>query len=360
MKLVVKPRVIRLDTSSLCQLKCPLCPSTTGDLDRSIVGRGFLKVDDFRELIDKNPWVSEIEIANNGEVFLNPNLLNIFEYAYKNNVILTANSGVNLNSVKKDVLEGLVKFKLRSLSCSIDGASNETYRKYRVNGDFQTVIQNIEIINNFKRKYKSRYPLLLWQFIVFGHNEHEIATARRMAEDLKMEFQLKLSFDTGFSPVKNKRLVRDEMIKSQYIPVRAADRNEYKAITGENYVHGVCLQLWDAPQVNWDGTLLGCCWNFGQDFGGNVFEDGLLVTLNNEKIKYARDMLLGEKPPKSNIPCTTCSLYLEMKKTGKWLKRNLFHRAIRFGYGNIRLPYDVKYMLYRFLRGSWRLPPGQT
>ena len=84
---------------------------------------------------------------------------------------------MNINNVQKDVLEGLVKYRLRSMTCSIDGASNETYKTYRVKGNFETVIENIRKINFFKQKYQSEYPRLTWQFIVFGHNEHEIPLA---------------------------------------------------------------------------------------------------------------------------------------------------------------------------------------
>ncbi len=83
----------------------------------------------------------------------------------------------------------------------------------------------------------------------------------------------------------------------------------------------ICHQLWDQPQINWDGKILGCCRNLMKDFGGNAFTDGLLESLNSEMINYARDMLLGSQNGRDDIPCTTCAVYLSMKKDGKWLKR---------------------------------------
>ena len=56
---------------------------------------------------------------------------------------------------------GLLEF----LSCSIDGASPETYRVYRVRGDFDAVIANIRTINAHKRAYGTELPRLLWQFV---------------------------------------------------------------------------------------------------------------------------------------------------------------------------------------------------
>ena len=50
-------------------------------------------------------------------------------------------------------------------------------------------------MNDFKRRYRSGYPRLTWQFVVMGHNEHEISSARRMARDLGMRFDPKLTWD---------------------------------------------------------------------------------------------------------------------------------------------------------------------
>ncbi|NJK84455.1 MAG: hypothetical protein HC912_12370 [Saprospiraceae bacterium] len=69
-----------------------------------------------------------------------------------------------------------------------------------------------------------------------------------------------------------------------------------------------CLQLWTSPQVNWDGKLLGCCVNHFGDFG-NVFEEGLPQLLQSERYVYAKQMLLGEKPARPDIPCTACNRY---------------------------------------------------
>lgn len=324
----VKPRKIRLEASSICQLKCPSCPNTSRAIQPTI-GSGFLKLSDFCNLIDQNPWIREIELSNYGEIFLNPHLLEIIEYAHDKQIVLRADNGVNLNHVKEDVLAGLVKCAFRSMSCSLDGASSKTYSQYRVNGEFESVIENIRKINALKRRYHSRYPLLEWKFVVFGFNEHEIPIARELANELNMGFRLKLSWDPQVSPVRNRELVRKE--------IGFASREEYAQRCGVDYARNLCHQLWDKPQINWDGKILGCSRNFWGDFGGNAFKDGLLESLNNEKIKYGRDMLIGEKDPRDDIPCATCNIYLGRKARGRSLSRNLPYLALRFISRHIRL-----------------------
>lgn len=317
----IKPRRIRLEASSICQLRCPSCPNASKAI-QPVVGSGFLKLGDFQQLLDRNPWISEIELTNYGEMFLNPELLEIMKHAYRRNVILRADNGANLNNVREDALEGLVRYRFRSIVCSIDGASNETYQVYRVGGNFETVIENVRKINHFKKKYRSKYPLLAWQFVVFGHNEHEIPTARKLARDLGMEFSPKLSWDADFSPVQDLEFVRQE------VGIDAASRQEYEEKHGVHYARGTCHQLWHEPQINWDGKVLGCCRNYWGDFGANAFSDGLLASVNSERMRYAREMLLGQRVARGDIPCTTCEVYLDMRAGGKWLTKGELSRGV--------------------------------
>jgi MoaA/NifB/PqqE/SkfB family radical SAM enzyme len=305
---------IRLEASSFCQLRCPSCPTTSRAIHPA-VGSGFLRFEHFRVLLDGNPQLREIELANYGEIFLNPELLQIIKLAHERGVRLTAGVGANLNDVRDEVLEGLVKYQVRSMTCSIDGASQETYSQYRIRGNFDTVIKNIKKINQWKEKYKSPYPAMIWQFIVFGHNEHELPKARTMARSLDMNFFAKLNWDRNFSPIRDRDLVAHELGMSEIT------REEYKKKHNEDYMVSICHQLWESPQINWDGKVLGCCRNFWGDFGGNAFSDGLRESVNSETMNYARAMLQGQKPARDDIPCTTCEIYLGMRESERWLDR---------------------------------------
>ncbi|MBZ5672204.1 MAG: hypothetical protein LAO04_21080 [Acidobacteriia bacterium] len=85
---------IRLEACSACQLRCPSCPTTTGHTE-AVVGKSYLRLADFVRLVDENPWVGTIELSNNGEVFLNPDLVGIFRHAYDRNVSLRIGNGAN-------------------------------------------------------------------------------------------------------------------------------------------------------------------------------------------------------------------------------------------------------------------------
>ena len=308
------PPQIRVEASSFCQLRCPSCPTTAGGIHPA-VGSGFLRFDNFRRLIDENPSVARVELSNYGEIFLNPHLLKILEYASSKAVAVTFSNGVNLNHATDEQLEGLVKYRVRDITCSIDGASAETYRIYRIRGNFDKVIHHVEQINYFKHKHQSELPQLTWQFVVFGHNEHEIPAAREMAARLGMGFYTKISWDAKFSPIRDREFVRAQTGE------RAVTRQEYEQIHGRQYLSAICSQLWDDPQINWDGKNLGCCRNFWGDFGGNAFANGLRACFNHKKMRYARAMLRGRKPPRHDIPCSTCEIYHSMRRRSDWIKR---------------------------------------
>jgi hypothetical protein len=141
---------------------------------------------------------------------------------------------------------------------------------------------------------------MIWQFIVFGHNEHEISSASKMAAELDMGFRLKLSWDKDYSPVKDLSILSREMgIKIDDQESLDMERSKYSSM--------FCSQMWTMPVINWDGKLLGCCKNTWSGYG-NVFEK-MEVCLKSERYSYAKNLIKGNNKPRKDIPCVNCSVY---------------------------------------------------
>ena len=134
---------------------------------------GSLRLRDFERLLAANE-LAHVELSNFGEAFLNKELPAILAHAHERGVATSVANGSNFNRVSDAALEAVVRFRLREILCSIDGASPETYARYRVGGDFERVIRNIERLNELKARHRSVLPRLTWQLVAFGHNEHEI------------------------------------------------------------------------------------------------------------------------------------------------------------------------------------------
>ena len=265
-------------------------------------------------LTERAPYLKEVELSNWGEIFLNPDLLGIIAHAWKRGIHLYCENGTNLNTVSDEVLEGLVKYRFKSIICSIDGASQATYGKYRVGGKFSNVMANIEKINTYKRRYWSRLPILTWQFVVFPHNEHEITKARKMALQRGMGFYTKASWGAMQTAA---NIVEHSVMKTTTgFP---ADKRTVRKKPSSNLGRYICAQLWTGPQVNYDGELMGCCMVKNSWGAGNVFKSGLLSTINGEKIKLAREMVLGRQKEREDIVCTNCNRFKWMKAQNDWL-----------------------------------------
>lgn len=310
---IAKPSKIRLEATTFCQLKCPSCPTADGSINSSL-GSKHLDFQIFESLLKDNPQVKHVELANWGELFLNPNLLRMMELAYVKGVKLTALTGSNLNYIKPEVIEGLVKYKFDHINCSIDGVSQEVYEQYRRKGKIENVFKNIEEINRYKKLYDVEYPKLNWQFIIFKHNFHEIPLAKELARKYNMHITFKLSWDDSLVPDPKHR----EWIFEQ-TGLNAVSRSEYKDKNGETYARNyICSQLWNQPQINSDGRVLGCCVNTWGDFG--IYKDGNLSSiLNGERMVYARKMLMGKAKERKDIPCTSCHNYIAMRDEKSWL-----------------------------------------
>jgi hypothetical protein len=304
----VNPLEARLDVSSLCQLDCVLCPVAQRK-GRSFIGRGFLSLTDFSEFVDNNPQIRIIEIGNSGEVFLNPDLPDILKYAYDKGVTIRIAEGANLNDAADEVMEALVQYNVSMLRVSIDGATQEIYQIYRVGGDLKKVLKNVQRINEYKKRYKSDLPHLVLQFIPFGHNEHEIDKIAIMAKALGMEIYFKLNV-FGHLPLTNHSRLNEILGYS--------DKDSYLKKTGEIYMRDICLQLWRAPQINWDGRLLGCSANSSVNYAEYALGSAFAREINNDHIKYARKMLMGIAPARADIPCVCCDSYADYVKYNQW------------------------------------------
>ncbi|WP_373498930.1 SPASM domain-containing protein [Desulfococcus sp.] len=314
-----------LDASVLCQLKCPIC--STGNKQTGILGNGYLSFENFRNFIDRHPQIKKIELSNWGEIFLNPDLERILEYGSSKGVALSANNGVNFNTATDAQIEALVKYELKGMLVSIDGASQPIYQIYRRGGNIDAVISNIKKVNYYKKRYQKEVPVMKWQFILFGHNEKELPAARKMAEELGMIFKVKLNGDPGYSPIEDTdQAIRETGYKSW---------NDQLEKTGAIRNHS-CYQLWEMPVINWDGKLLGCCRNRYGHFG-NVFSAGIGKHIKGEKYAYTQKMLMGKAVPRDDIPCMSCHIFEIMRSRNiyvdpygnKTLKRRLLMRMFQ-------------------------------
>lgn len=243
---------------------------------------------------------------------MNPELPSIIKYAYLKGVTLVAYNGTNFNTVSDETLVAMVRYCFKGFTVSIDGGSQAVYSQYRQKGDFNTVISNLKKLIVLKKKYNSPYPEIRWQYIIMQHNEEDVVNAKRIAQELDIPIDFKLSWDESYKPIK-----RDLLRKETGLQVFT--REEYRKHYSKVYLGYLqCRQMFLSPQINWDGRLLGCCGLYKEDYGVNVFEIGLRKALQSKSFIYAKELLINEG--NSNhintiCPCDHCDKRSQMLLT---------------------------------------------
>ena len=250
------PKTIRIDASTHCQLCCAGCGIQKNNAFG--LGKGFLKFENFKRFLDDNPQIERVELSNNGEIFLNPDLIKIMEYSYQKGVALEADMGTNFNTVSDEQLQALVDYEFRFISFSIDGASQETYSQYRRGGDYDKVIANIKKLINIKTKKGSHYPEMRWQFVPNEFNEGEIEQAKGLAKELGIPIWFKLNYLGNYKPS------NPELLKAQ-TGLSEITRAEYLEKYELPYLNEDCLQVFLIRSL----TGMVCFWDAAVP--GNMF-----------------------------------------------------------------------------------------
>ena len=294
------PNKLTIDIGNVCNLKCPLCPTGRGDKGAS---RGFMKIEGFKKVLDEvGSYLTNLELYNWGEPLLHKDLIEMIQYAKDGNIPVCIST--NLNVLDKNMAEALISTHIDKIFISFDGASPETYSKYRIGGDFHKVVSNIGQLLEAKKKLNNRYTRIVLLFHVFKHNEHEVEKIRELANDCGMEFRInRMRTDMGkeiFEKVEDS-IERDK----NWIP----ENPKYCAFDLEKKgkkKQMKCNHLWKTTVINWDGTVLPCCAVYGERHAfGNVFEEPFALIWNNDKYRLARQEVRN-KIKKSPTVCHSC------------------------------------------------------
>lgn len=291
------PHRVRIEASTICQLKCAGCGFQKGEGDD--LGRGYLTFENFKKFCEMNPFIKEIELSNYGEMFLNPELVDMMYYAKEKGINLVCYNGANFNTVTDEQIHALVDTGFRAIVLSIDGASQESYSQYRIGGNFDKVIENVKKIQDLKKKTGSKFPELKWQYILMEHNELEIGKAKEMAAELGIPISFKYNWDENYDPV-HREYIMKETGKTQLTEA------EFAAVHEVSPFNGLCEQIFIRPQVNWDGRMLGCCTRRYATFDINVFEVGLIEAIRSPKYIEAKECLMSVHPDKEKYGLCTC------------------------------------------------------
>lgn len=285
------PYKITFDPSSLCNLRCGGCH--TGTKHPEMIKPSVLKFEDFKVMFDKvKDYTLSISLYNWGEPFLNKDIFKIIQYSTENKVGTTLHS--NFNHFNEEMAEKLIRSGLTHLYLSIDGASQDIYSIYRIKGNYDVVIKNVETLLRKKKELNSHFPIVTWKYLTFDHNIHQIKQAAQKAEALGVD---------DFEVFKANTSLMDLHQEAQkYIQQPAL----FKTLPAR------CNSLWSSIYVGPDGSLFPCSLSFrASESFGNLLHSDLKNIWNNSQYINARALFTNKKPGTDNLPspCNTCKYY---------------------------------------------------
>ena len=304
------PRAAIIDPINICNLDCPLCASKSQNYEK-----GKMSFDTFKMVLDKMPSIKVVILFNWGEPLLHHEIFNIIKETASRNIYTITHTNFSIKQ-KPGFFEKLVESGLHQLVISADGASQESYEKYRVKGNFDWVINNIRYTVEAKKKLRKRDPKIVWKFLVNKYNEHEIGYAKKLAKSLGIEIIFdKMGLSDDIPDIKFPGTLNER--KEEWLP-------KNQAFVLDFYKNGrytplndrPCNQLFNSTVVNPDGKVTPCCWVTSKE---NVWGDLTKQTFEeiwyNDKYKYSRSLFnnLDYDGTTKNTVCTKCDIYKRLR-----------------------------------------------
>jgi MoaA/NifB/PqqE/SkfB family radical SAM enzyme len=247
------PVIAQVEPANFCNLSCPLCLTTSETAARPAA---LLSFDRFKAFIDEvGDYLLLIVLWNWGEPFLNPDLFKMISYAKSKNIVVHSSTN---GQVKFDEATAgrLVDTGLDSLVFGIDGTTQETYGQYRKGGNLENVLENVRIVVGTKKREGSRTPRLILRFVVMRHNERELPSAHRLAEELGVDF---FAIKTADLPS-----ALGENLDGDFAPAnRTYQRYEYQVGSFQRKLKPfICMRPWKRITLDALGEIIPCEYDY--------------------------------------------------------------------------------------------------
>src|SRR5438067_1279143 len=180
------PTRMFIECTAACNISCnQACCAPEKGITRTREA-GMLDFDLFRRVVDEvGSSLTRIDFFNYGEAFLHKRAVEMCEYIktkFPHIYLYTSTNGL---AFTEQQARRLVHSGIDEVTFSIDGATPESYARYRQRGKFDVAIHNLRAMADEKRRAGRDLPFLNWRYILFIWNDGdaEMNEARRLASD---------------------------------------------------------------------------------------------------------------------------------------------------------------------------------
>ena len=261
------PYIMGIDPSSICQLRCPICPTGVENESRrvgekiSIRNRTMLESDLFIALLDEvGEKLFYIMFYNWGEPLLNKRLPDYLRKTKSLQICTEIHTNLSFR-ISDEYMQEILTSGVDIIAASIDGFSQENYQQYRRGGNFDLCLENITRLATMRDRLGLQTDII-WNFLVFSFNEHEIDLARKYCEENGITFNQREAY----------------IDKPEWLPSyrrEEANASSAEKPAGQPSQKGMakspvpCSWHYNYSLVNADGSVSPCCapWEQIHDFG---------------------------------------------------------------------------------------------
>lgn len=274
------PRMIDLEVSRACNLKCPGCLRNAPTSLRHREEK-FCTLDRLRDIMEEIPTLISFNFMGDGEPTLNPEFQDMLGYISSKDIytIITTNGTM----LDERMVSEWMRSRVYRVHISVDGATKEIYESIRVGAEFGKIVENLKVVGS------SGIPLCINMLISEG-NIHEMPAMVRLCKEVgarEVTFLMPictLGDDNGDGPMTRARVTGGN--ERLFDVTRDLCRT-----LGVRWMFPIGLSPlfrrlnfpFIRPQISLEGDVYSCCYMIGR---GKTWLDGHLVDLPSEDYNF--------------------------------------------------------------------------
>ena len=236
------PLQLDFELNYSCNFSCPMCTWNAESTSKFGKEKWF-PFEVWKEVIDTAipKGLKAIRLNHINEPLIRQDITKFIKYA-RDAGILDIYFSTNGSLLTEKMSRSLIEAGLMRLQVSLDAASEETYNKIRIGGDYKKIISNIDRFLEIRNELNSSLPTLRVNFVKTEVNIHELE-----------EFKKVWSQKADFIGVQDLLGIVEKFNKSKsddFLPLQ----EDFK-----------CAQPFQHLTLRSNGHILPCCSFFGPD-----------------------------------------------------------------------------------------------
>jgi radical SAM protein with 4Fe4S-binding SPASM domain len=283
------PLFVRFETKFRCNLHCKMCVHGHPDLEKGYSYAGEMDFKTYCRLIDEcaEHDCPSIGMNHANEPLLDKDLIERVNYATKCG-IMDIHMNTNAMLLTEEMSKKLLDTGLTRLCFSVDALTPETFKKIRVDANYNKVMAYIDTFLNLKIKRNVELPATRVSLVLQEDNKHEV--------EAFCEYWVKKV---------------DYVAIQRYVPISPFDQEENDSrahATSFSPKEGKqkCSYTWESLFIHGDGLALPCAAHRARKIAvGNIHKNSLYEIWNSPAMEELR-----KKHKEGNLEglrlCPTC------------------------------------------------------